>query len=351
MGRKEALLVGASGLLGTNLLDHLDDLEDWNVTTLSRRRPESGKRVPHVGLDLLDRRRCLDELPKLTSVTHVFFCPRTVEARYVIRIGPNVEMLTNLLDGLEPVADSLRHVQLVHGLKWYGSHLGPFSTPAEERQPRLSANDTFYYEQQDLVERRRQGRGWSWSSVRPHFICGVATGSPSNLVSVIGSYAAVLRELGMPLSFPGPEAAWRARLTYTDVRLLTRAMVWAATSPRCANEAFNVVNGDEFRWSDVWPSIAAHYSMPPGGVEPMRLAEFMSDKEPVWSAVVRRHGLAPRRLEEVADWAFGDSVFRLAWDQTASVAKARAYGFGESVDTHTMFMRVLTEYRRLKILP
>ena len=35
--------------------------------------------------------------------------------------------------------------------------------------------------------------------------------------------------------------------------LLARAIVWMATEPRCANQSFNVVNGDYPRWADLWP--------------------------------------------------------------------------------------------------
>jgi nucleoside-diphosphate-sugar epimerase len=349
--RKEALVVGASGLLGSTLLEHLRQQDDWNVTAMSRRRPEAPDGIRHVSLDLLDRSRCLEELRQLSHASHVFFCPRAVESGYVIRTEPNVDMLRNLLDGLEPFATALCHVQLVHGLKWYGSHVGPFRNPADERDPRLPGNPTFYYEQHDLVEQRQAGRPWSWSSVRPHFICGVATRSPSNLIGAIGAYAAILHELGRPLSFPGSAAAWNARLTYTDAKLLVRAMVRVATEPRCANQAFNIVNGDAFRWRDVWPRIAAHHAMDAGTVEPISLVTFMEDKAPIWDTLVQKHGLVQRSLEDVADWAFADAVFRLGWDQTASVARVREHGLSEDIDTAEMFLRILHDYRTLRLLP
>ena len=41
----------------------------------------------------------------------------------------------------------------------------------------------------------------------------------------------------------------------------------AATEPRCANEAFNIVNGDTFRWRDVWGRLADHFGMQAGTVQ------------------------------------------------------------------------------------
>ncbi|WP_211230292.1 NAD-dependent epimerase/dehydratase family protein [Inquilinus limosus] len=44
MDRKVALVVGAQGVIGRNLVQHLATLEDWNVIGLSRRggEPEAG---------------------------------------------------------------------------------------------------------------------------------------------------------------------------------------------------------------------------------------------------------------------------------------------------------------------
>ena len=49
--------------------------------------------------------------------------------------------------------------------------------------------------------------------------------------------------------------------------LLARALVWAATEPRCANRAFNITNGDLVRWCHLWPGIAAALEVEPGPVQ------------------------------------------------------------------------------------
>ncbi|MDA8250541.1 MAG: SDR family oxidoreductase [Rhodospirillales bacterium] len=350
MDVKQALVVGSSGLLGLNFLQRLSALPGWSAIGLSRRRPAHQLATRQVSLDLLDVEACARELPRLRDVTHVFYLARAVESNYTIKVQPNVDMLKNLVDALEGAGGRLQHIQLMHGLKWYGSHLGPFKSPAEESDPRPRVRN-FYYEQADYIADRQRGTDWTWSALRPHFICGVAVGSPSNIMSAVGTYATILRELGLPLRFPGSEPTFSANFTYTDVNLLTRAMVWAATDARAANDAFNIVNGDSFRWRDVWPDIAAHYGMDAGTAQGISLVEFMRDKEPVWQAAVRRHGLQPNRFADVADWAFADSVFGATWDQTASAAKAHRHGFAVVQDTRTMLTGILGEYRRQRILP
>lgn len=350
MAKQKALVVGASGLVGGNFLSYLEDKPDWDIVTLSRRPPETATRAGHLSVDLRDAAQCAAAAPGLADVTHVFFCARSLENDYVIKVDPNREIVENLLDAMLPVAKSLRHVQIIHGMKWYGSNLGPYRTPAKESHPRLPGPN-FYYDQLDAIIGRQAGQAWSWSTLRPHFICGLTVGSPSNPLSTLGAYAAILKAQGRPLDFPGPRGSFDANLNFTDVRLLCRAMEWAATEPRCANEAFNIVNGDTFRWRDVWPMLAVHFGMEPGTVRPVRLRQTMADKQPLWQDIARRHGLRSDRLDLIADWSFADVMFEGAWDQTASVVKAHRYGFTGMVDTEEMLIEILSQYRDLRLLP
>lgn len=352
MARKQALIAGASGLLGTHFHRYLESLGDWDVITLSRKPVEAGAAARHIALDLLDRDACAQAAPALAGITHVFYLSRVVEpdSDYVIKVDPNEAMFKNLIDHLDPVAQRLEHIQAMHGSKWYGSHLGPFKVPAKESHPR-PAQALYYYGQHDYLAHKQDGRRWTWSTLRPHFVIGVAVGSPSNLVSAIGAYAAILRELGLPLYFPGSERAFDALLTYSDAELVSRAMLWAASEPGCAGQDFNIANGDYFRWRDVWGGFAAHFGMAPGASRPCNLKEFMRSKTPLWDRLVARHGLRHTAFGRIADWAFADSVFRLEWDQAISVVKSHQFGFGEMVDSERMFLNTLSEYRRLRILP
>lgn len=350
MNSRKALVVGASGLVGGNFLKHLISTGNWDVVTMSRRPPADFEGTPHLAVDLLDPQQCQKAAPALSAVTHVFYCARAVATNYVISVDPNRQIVENLMDVLLPVATTLEHVQIIHGMKWYGSNLGPYATPVKESQPRLPGRN-FYYEQLDAIINRQRNQKWSWSTLRPHFICGLAVGSPSNVLSTLGAYAAVLKEIGQPLDFPGPRGAFDANLNITDVRLLARAMEWAATEPRCANQAFNVVNGDTFRWREVWPALADHFGMDAGTVRPRRLREFMAGKEDVWPALAKKCGLRFPNVADVADWAFADVLFEGAWDQTASMDKAYGYGFKETADTEFMLLDILQQYRNLKLLP
>ena len=127
--------------------------------------------------------------------------------------------------------------------------------------------------------------------------------------------------------------------------------MWSATEPGCADEAFNITNGGYFRWQHLWPRIAEGFDMEAGPPVPIRLAEFMTDKGPVWDDLVRRHALRPYRYEQIASWPFGDFVFDCDYDVISDTTRARRYGFHEAVDTEEMFVRMFRDLRDQRYIP
>ena len=113
------------------------------------------------------------------------------------------ELFRHALDAL--VAEhgaTLEHVSLLQGAKAYGLHLGRNPLPAKERAPR-DRHENFYFLQEDALRALAEGASWSWTVFRPQVVFGESFGSPMNLVPVIGVYAALERERGRSLSFPG----------------------------------------------------------------------------------------------------------------------------------------------------
>lgn len=347
---RHALVVGASGLLGGTLARRLAPEPGWRLTTLAR-RPDMTVGSRHLACDLLDRDACLGLAPDLAAVTHVFFCSRAVASGYTIDADANTAMLANLLDALAAGAPRVEHVQLMHGLKWYGTHVGPIRIPARETDP-PHADSSFYERQQDMLSSRGAASGWSWTTIRPHFICSVTTQSPSNLVGVLGTFAAVLRARGDDLWFPGSPESFDAVTNVVEIDLLLDAMIWAATEHGCADQPFNVTNGDCFRWRDAWPIVAGSFGMRVGEVRPTDLRAFMAGQGPSWDALAAAHDLRPTRFGDLADWSFAQkNVFGLCWDVVASTVKAHRYGFHGVRDSLDMFARLLGRYRAERILP
>jgi nucleoside-diphosphate-sugar epimerase len=152
------------------------------------------------------------------------------------------------------------------------------------------------------------------------------------------------------LRCPGKPGAYTALLEMTDAGLLAAATVWAATDPRCANQAFNIANGDLFRWAEMWPRIVGFFDLDVAPPLPMSLAEVMVDKQPVWQRLRERYGLRPA-YDQVSSWAFGDFVFSWDYDMFADTSKSRRFGFHDYVDTVAMFERTFESLRRNRIIP
>ncbi|GJE42965.1 SDR family oxidoreductase [Methylobacterium soli] len=347
--KKTALVIGATGVAGRALITHLDGLEEWDVIAVSRKPPYFESQARFVSVDLLDPASCQAGLSGLGEVTHVFYMayldnPVVAETR-----GPNTRMFTNAMDVVKSLP-RLQHVCLLQGTKYYGQYLGPFKTPAKESDPPISTPH-FYYDQQDLLESLRAGQSWSWSCARPHVICGFALGNPLNIISTLGVYATLLREEGKPLTYPGKPGAFSSIYQATDAGLLARAMVWMATRPECADEAFNITNGDFFRYQNLWPAFARCFDMEAGGVETVDLTVTMAGKDAEWDRITKKYKLEPHPLSQLAAWKFANYALSNDWDVMSDTTKCRKFGFLEFIDSEEMFLRHFENLKRLRIIP
>ena len=351
MAERVALVIGPTGATGAPIVAALARRAGWRVYGLSRTAPAGVTTFTHVAADLTDPASCQRALGTIEPVTHVFFAARApFREGGVEDVEGNVAMLTATLDALSARSDVLEHFHLLEGTKWYGMHLGPYPTPSREDDPRhLPPN--FYYDQQDLLSARAATARWSWSASRPSYICDFSPERSRNLVAVLGAYAAICRELKMPLDFPGTACAYSVLSELSDASYLAEAIIFISTHQTEKNIAFNVTNGDSFRWSRVWPLLAQWFGIPCGAARPMKLAKWMTDKGAVWDRIVARHGLQRRSLETIASWEFADFVFEKEWDLLTDVGRLRRAGFNACVDTIAMLHGQLEQYRDAKLLP
>lgn len=346
---KKAVIVGALGVTGRNLLSHLESLGGWDIVGLSRRQPDFESSAEFIPVDLLDRDDAEQKLQHLTDVTHIFYCAFQARPTWAEHGPPNLAMLVNSVEPIAANSPSLSHVNLIQGNKIYGSHLGPFKTPAKESDPPHMLPN-FYWDQENWLRTAQQGQSWTWSALRPQTICGYALGNPMNITTVIAAYAMISRELGLPLRFPGKPGAFDAVYQVTDADLLARAMTWCATDDGAANEVFNIQNGDYFRWCNLWPRIADFFGMQTGPVQTISLTEFMSDKAGVWDRIVSRYSLKSIPYDSFVSWPFGDYVFGCDWDVMTSTIKIRQAGFQDCLDSEDMFIDLFAKFRDMKVI-
>lgn len=300
-------------------------------------------------MDLLDAEDSRDKLKDLREVTHIFFTGFIERPSWAEMVGPNLALLVNVVDVIEPVATNLQHISLMQGYKVYGAHLGQFKTPARESDG-THASPEYNVEQQKFIVERRRGKTWTWSAIRPSVVGGSAIGTPMNLALVIGVYAAISKELSVPLRFPGKPGAYRTLMEFTDASLLARATVWAATNPRTGADEYNIANGDLFRWDQMWPLIAKYFDIEVGDPLHFSLTEAMAGHDDLWDRMAKKYGLK-YTYQEVSTWWFGDHVFAYDYDFFADSSKIRRAGFHEYVETEQMFRQLFGELREQKIIP
>jgi nucleoside-diphosphate-sugar epimerase len=266
-------------------------------------------------------------------------------------------MVRNLLDALSGVG-SVQHVALVTGLKHY---LGPFeaygkgklpATPFREEQPRLDL-ENFYYAQEDEVFAAAKRDGFSWSIHRPHTIIGYAVGNAMNMGVTLAVYATICRETGRPFLFPGSSVQWNSLTDVTDARLLARHLQWAATTPAARNEAFNVVNGDVFRWSWMWGRIASWFGLEPAPLygDGTPLEQQLAGAEPVWAEIARKHNLVEKDLNVLASAWHTDADLGRPIEVVTDMSKSRKLGFLDYQATDDSFFDLFALLRKKRLIP
>ncbi|CAL1395911.1 unnamed protein product [Linum trigynum] len=377
-----ALIVGVTGIVGNSLAEILP-LPDtpggpWKVYGVAR-RPRTAwsadHRMRYIQCDVADAAAAKYKLAQLNDVTHIFYATWARCSTEEENCRVNSQMFRNVLQAVVPNAPNLRHVCLQTGVNHY---VGPIRSPEPgprpeppftEDLPRLRSPN-FYYSLEDVLfeetAARKQGRPLTWSVHRPGQIWGF---SPYSLMNVIGSlcaYAAICKHEGRPLIFPGSEAAWKGYSAASDADLVAEHQIWAAVDPNAKDEAFNVMNGDAFKWKQLWKVLAEQFGIEKQGMEEAEerrrvgLAEMMKGKEKVWEEIVRKNDLVATKLEEVGNWWYVDEV--LGGDgegggggegggMMMSMNKSKEHGFLGFRNSDRSFVAWIDKLKAFRIVP
>ncbi len=354
--QKKALVVGVSGITGSNLAETLL-AHDWTVYGLARNPGTDPQGLIPIAADLLNL-ASLDAALAEVSPTHVFITSWMRNDTEAENIRVNSLMVRNLLTAVSP-KKTVQHVALVTGLKHY---LGPFEayaqagtlpqTPVREEHPRLPI-ENFYYAQEDEVYAAAERDGFTWSIHRPHTVIGKAVGNMMNMGTTLAVYASICKETGRPFQFPGSEAQWNGISDVTDARLLAQHMLWAATTEAAHNQAFNVANGDVFRWNWLWQQLANWFGIEARGfdgtIRPLE-AELTHDSA-LWATIATNHGLTEPDLNRLASAWHTDLDLSRPIEVMTDMSKSRKLGFTVYQDTRDSFFDLFTRLRAEQLIP
>ena len=329
--------------------------EGWAVAGLAR-RPSQESTVSPISVDLLDPAALSSALADV-SPTHLFLTTWARQATEAENIRVNAQMIRNVLEAVRS-ANSVRHVALVTGLKHY---LGPFEaygkgslpqTPFREEQGRLDV-ENFYYAQEDEVFAAAERDGFSWSVHRPHTVTGIAVGNAMNMATTLAVYASICRQTGRPFRFPGSEVQWNSLTDMTDAGQLARHLHWASTTPAAANQAFNIVNGDVFRWKWMWSRIAEWFGIEaaPFDGQPAPLEQQMAGDAPIWAEMAKQFELAEADMGKLISPWHTDADLGRPIEVVTDMSKSRKLGFLDYQASDDAFYKVFAKLRASKLIP
>ncbi|QGZ65202.1 SDR family oxidoreductase [Paraburkholderia acidisoli] len=352
---KQALIVGASGIVGRALAQRLL-ASGWRVHGLSRGRNAGVTGCTPIVADLTDAASVAHATADLAA-THVFFTAWSRRANEQDNIRVNGAMVRNVLDALGRTK-TLQHAALVTGLKHY---LGPFEayasgavpdTPFREAQGRQPV-ENFYYEQEDRLFEAAARDGFTWSVHRPHTVIGFAPGNAMNMGQTLAVYATLCKQSGQPFVFPGSAAQWHGLTDMTDARLLARHLEWASTNAAGRNEAFNVANGDVFRWKTLWTLLADYFGVEAapfdGTVRP--LEGRMQNAAHEWREIAAKHDLKEPEIERLASWWHTDADLGRPMEVVTDMTKSRKAGFLDYQSTPDAFFDLFEALKAQRLIP
>ncbi|MBX9728900.1 MAG: NAD-dependent dehydratase, partial [Sphingopyxis sp.] len=124
-------------------------------------------------------------------------------------------------------------------------------------------------------------------------------------------------------------------------------------TPAAANQDFNIVNGDVFRWSWMWARIADWFGLEPapfdGTVLP--LEQQMADDAAVWRSIAERDGLAEPDLARLASPWHSDADLGRPIEVVTDMSKSRRMGFLVYQPTDDAFFDLFRELRAERFIP
>ncbi|GKT50067.1 short chain dehydrogenase sol3 [Colletotrichum spaethianum] len=377
-----ALILGASGISGWSLLNQACSyptpttfkritgttnrpltLEKAQLPNDPRLHIASGidftKSVDEVALSLKQK------IPDADTISHVFYTAYATGTSPENTVELNTGLLSVAVQAIEKVSPNVKVVILQTGGKSYGvTHPNEVKIcpPLKEDLPRIPspwANDVFYYNQYDALEKLSEGKSWTFSEIRPDAIIGFApTSNAMNLAKGIGIYLTIHRAVhgdGASVPFPGPDNSYYTTHSDTFQDILSKLEIHAAVNPtKCGDgRAFNAADGQTISWSQVWPRLCKYFGLKGQGPAP-RLApitDFVTRHEEVWAALASEHGLEKDAVQSF-DWSFLDFMLvQVGFDREFDLTRSREVGFIEEIDTVEGFKTAWERMKAAKQLP
>ncbi|OMO90446.1 hypothetical protein COLO4_19154 [Corchorus olitorius] len=367
-----AIIFGVTGLVGRELAKKLISKKSkWKKIYGIARNPEiipikdsSSSNYHFISCDLLDPVETKQKLSVLHDVTHMFWI--TWASQFPLDspecCEQNKAMMSNALSVILPKAKSLKHFSLQTGMSHYVPPVNGRTVLFDEEWPRAANCYNFYYVLEDLLQETLVGSKVTWSVHRPGLLLGSSHRTLFNFIGSLCVYGAVCKHLNLPFVFGGSRMCWEeSYMDASDARLVAELQLWAAMDDDgiCSTDgqAFNSINGSNFTWKQIWPSLAKKFGVTvPEEEEDMFSEDFwftsaMRDKKKVWEEIVMKENLIQTKMEDLANWQFMDILFRYPVKLLGSRAKVDRLGFTMRCKTLDSILYWIDIMRDEKFIP
>ncbi len=146
---------------------------------------------------------------------------------------------------------------------------------------------------------------------------------------------------------------WNALTDMTDARQLAQHLLWAVETEAAHDQAFNVVNGDIFRWQWMWGRIADWFGLDAapfdGTVRP--LEQQMANDADLWRRIAEREGLVEPDLARLASPWHTDADLGRPIEVVTDMSKSRRLGFTSYRPTDDAFFDLFARLRADRLIP
>ncbi len=351
---KTALVVGASGIVGSATTALLVE-RGWTVHGLAR-RPTAQAGVHPVAADLQDPGATAAALRDVNPDA-VFITTWARQDSEAENIRVNAAMVRNLLDGLRG-GTGPRHVALVTGLKHY---LGPFEAYGKGTLPQTpfprgtgsAGRREFLLCAGGRGVCRRRARRLYLERASPAYRDRAGGRQCHEHGYDAGGLCDLVPRDGATLHLPRFGRAVVRADRHDRRRQLARHLLWATETEAAHDEAFNVVNGDVFRWQWMWGRIANWFGVEAapfdGIVRP--LEQQMANDAALWREIATREGLVEPDLNRLASPWHTDADLGRPIEVVTDMSKSRRLGFTGYQPTDDAFFALFERLRDDRLIP
>jgi hypothetical protein len=345
--KKTALIADGNSALGRNTAVFLETMGNWNIIITSPQKLHYTGAFEFIRLDGFNMDVIDQHQEKLQEITHIFFGTADNKSH------DDLDSLDLVIE-IEKITPWLEHIIFIQETARYKKQ-NAISRLIATGQEELSAFLHYFYvssfEEESLIQ-KSTNKKWGWTSLRSNAIIDIYIDNYSNIATQIAIYATICKELGIPMRFPGSEETYNARVDITALEILKESMQYVLSQNSCKGEIFNITDGNDLRWIDLWRQISDYFHIQAGKPKVYSLGAYMQTRKSIWQKICKKYKLNHESLFDSLNWSSCDSMFSDSYDLLSDPDKIHRFGFNKNQpDSFAAFRRMFDQLKENQVIP